>query len=66
MRNVILLTLIFIIPAAIFAINSNASEYGFQFLQIPVNPIASALAGNGIYWTNYSGGLTERSIFFRS
>jgi len=37
------------------AINSNAGEFGFQFLQIPVNPIAAALAGNGIYGNNYSG-----------
>ncbi len=55
MRYITLAVLIMLLPLSVTAINSNAGEYGFQFLQIPVNPAAAALAGNGIYANNYSG-----------
>jgi hypothetical protein len=55
MRYIIPALVLLILPLAVIAINSNAGEYGFQFLQIPVNPVAAALAGNGIYGTNFSG-----------
>jgi len=42
-------------PMVMTAINPNAGEYGFQFLQIPISPVATALAGNGIYANAYSG-----------
>jgi len=55
MRYIIISLMLLILPLSMFAIPSNAREYGFQFLQIPVSPVASALAGNGIYATNYPG-----------
>lgn len=55
MRYIILAALLMLLPFTVAAVNSNAGEYGFQFLQIPVNPTAAALAGNGIYGNNYTG-----------
>ena len=56
MRAIFIVMLITLIPLVIHAeIQSNAGEYGFKFLQIPISPIAAALAGNGIYANNYPG-----------
>lgn len=55
MRYIYVMLLLLIIPITGFAINPNAGEYGFQFLQIPANPVSAALAGNGIYQTNFPG-----------
>jgi hypothetical protein len=55
MRIITISLILTILPIFMFAINSNAGEYGFQFLQIPISPVASALAGNGIYANNYPG-----------
>lgn len=55
MRMRTLSLLLMLLPLALIAINGNAGEYGFQFLQISADPIAAALAGNGIYGTNYAG-----------
>jgi hypothetical protein len=46
------LTLIMILGAAIglgASIHDNAGEYGYQFLNLPANPVALALAGRGIH-----------------
>jgi hypothetical protein len=55
MRVISILLMLALIPLALAAINDNGGEYGFQFLQIPANPIAASLAGNGIYGTSYAG-----------
>jgi hypothetical protein len=55
MRSLTLVLSIIMLPLLVSAIPANAGEFGFQFLQVPANPIASALAGNGIYGNNYSG-----------
>jgi hypothetical protein len=55
MRKIAFGLMLMLITLSISAINSNAGEYGFQFLQIPISPVASALAGMGIYASNYPG-----------
>ncbi len=55
MRIIIISFLLVLVPLSIFSVNSNAGEYGFKFLQIPISPISASLAGNGIYATNYTG-----------
>ncbi len=55
MRYIALLIALTILPVMAAGINSNAGEYGFQFLQIPANPVSAALAGNGIYQNNFAG-----------
>ncbi len=55
MRIRTLILILALLPLAAFAINSNAGEYGFQFLQIPANPISAALAGNGVYGLGQAG-----------
>lgn len=55
MRYIIPIMLLALLPFAMAAINPNAGEYGFQFLQIPANPVTAALAGTGIYGSNYAG-----------
>jgi hypothetical protein len=55
MRYLVFVVLFVLLPLAVAAINPNAGEYGFQFLQIPISPNATALAGNGIYANAYPG-----------
>lgn len=55
MRYIVPLMLLALLPFALAAVNPNAGEYGFQFLQIPANPVAAALAGTGIYGSNFAG-----------
>lgn len=55
MRIICISIILVLLQLSLFAIQSNAGEYGFQFLQIPISPVASALAGNGIYANNYPG-----------
>lgn len=51
----ILAILILLLPLMLCALNTDTQEFGFKFLQIPVNPVASALGGTGIYANNYAG-----------
>lgn len=56
MRLLTLALALLLLPLVAMAeISPDAGAYGFQFLQIPVNPIASALGGTGIYADNYAG-----------
>jgi len=59
MYKTLIIFLLMSISLTCFSINSNAGKYGFKFLQIPVNPVASALAGTGIYSENYAGAFTH-------
>jgi len=53
--RLLMLSLMFLPLLAEAEINSNAGEYGFQFLQTTANPVAAALAGTGVYALNYPG-----------
>lgn len=55
MRYILIIMVLAMLPITMTAINPNAGEYGFQFLQIPISPVASALGGTGIYATGYAG-----------
>lgn len=59
MRYIYLIMILAILPIALMGINSNAGEFGFQFLQIPINPIASALGGTGIYANGSAGAFMQ-------
>lgn len=59
MRYILTIVILALLPFALTAINANAGEYGFQFLQIPVSPVASALGGTGIYATGYAGAFIQ-------
>jgi hypothetical protein len=59
MHYKVLAVMLLVLPLTLAAINDNAGEFGFQFLQIPVNPVAAALAGNGIYSDNYAGAFLQ-------
>jgi len=59
MRYILIVFLLAIMPFTIIGINSNAGEFGFQFLQIPISPVASALGGTGIYANSYAGAFIQ-------
>jgi hypothetical protein len=50
--------ILLLVTITLSAQNTDTREYGFKFLQIPVNPVASGLGGTGIYASNYSGAFT--------
>lgn len=56
MKRYIFALLIMTLGCTMFAeIHSNAGDYGFKFLNIPVNPVGSALAGRGVHSNTNSG-----------
>ena len=55
MRRFIIFTALLLLPMLVIAENFDTQEYGFKFLQIPVNPISASLGGNGIYAKSYAG-----------
>lgn len=59
MRYIVLAMMLVLMPLTLTAQNSNSGEYGFQFLQIPVSPVATALGGNGIYANAHSGAFIQ-------
>lgn len=48
-RHFILITMIALSLALSAEIHSEAGKYGFKFLNIPLNPVSSALAGRGVH-----------------
>ena len=59
MRYILIIMILAMLSFTLTAINSNAGEYGFQFLQIPISPVASALGGTGIYGNGYAGAFIQ-------
>lgn len=55
MKYILTLIILTVLPLVVFGITSNSGEYGFQFLQIPISPVSSSLAGTGIYGSGYAG-----------
>jgi len=49
MKKYIITIISLMILSIAAGINSNAGEYGYQFLNIPINPTSLALAGRGVH-----------------
>lgn len=48
-RYILVLWTLMIIGSSYAGVHDNAGEYGYKFLQIPVNPVSMAMAGRGIH-----------------